>query len=207
MVDVDWALKQISSIYHSERHFQLSLGAELGRMYDEKRLQMEWEPLPGKKVDIGVRRENVTIPIELKYKTESATVEDAGFGETFELSRQGARDQAHYRFLQDVQRVEEIVAEQGRYGYAILLTNDSNYWSDSGQTALHDEMRVHEGAELSGSVHWTGETNADWIEREKWRDPIELEGQYTAEWSDYEYRDDVSVTGNPEFRYLVFRIG
>lgn len=207
MVDVDWAMKQISSIYHSERHFQLSLGAELGRMYDEKRVRMEWEPLPRKKVDIGVRREDVTIPIELKYKTESATVEDAGFGETFELSRQGARDQAHYRFLQDVQRVEEIVSEQGRYGYAILLTNDSNYWSHSGHSALHDEMRVHEDAELSGSVHWTGETNSDWVEREKWRDPIELEGQYTAEWSDYEYRDDVSVKENPEFRYLVFRIG
>ncbi|WP_254544989.1 hypothetical protein [Halomarina pelagica] len=207
MVDVDWALKQISSIYHSERHFQLSLGAELGRMYEEKRVRMEWEPLPRTKVDIGVRRDDVTIPIELKYKTESATVEDEGFGETFELSRQGARDQAHYRFLQDIYRVEEIVAEQGRYGYAILLTNDANYWSHSGYTALHDEMRVHEGAELGGSMHWSGKTNSDWIERKKWRDPIELEGQYTAEWSDYEYRDNISVTGNSDFRYLVFRIG
>lgn len=99
---MDWVLKQISSIYNSERHFQLSLGAELGRIYGEKWVRMEWEPPPGKKVDIGTRREDVTIPIELKYKTESATVKDAGFGETFELSRQGARDQTHYRFLQDV---------------------------------------------------------------------------------------------------------
>ena len=68
-------------------------------------------------------------------------------------------------------------------------------------------MRVHEGAELSGSVHWTGETNSDWVEREKWCDPIKLQGQYTAEWSDYKYRDDISVKGNSEFRYLVFRIG
>jgi len=59
-------------------------------------------------------------------------------------------------------------------------------------------MRVHEGAELSGSVHWTGEINSDSVEREKWRDPIELEVQYTAEWSDYEYRDEISVNGNPE---------
>ena len=41
MVDVDWALKQIGSIYHSERHFQLSLGVELGRMYGEERVRME----------------------------------------------------------------------------------------------------------------------------------------------------------------------
>lgn len=207
MVDVDWALKQIGSIYHSERHFQLSLGAELGRMYDEKRVRMEWEPLDGKRVDIGVRRKDITIPIELKYKTESATVEDRGFGETFQLSRQGARDQAHYRFLQDIQRIEEIVAEQGRYGYAILLTNDANYWRHSGQEALHDEMRVHEGVELKGSVHWSGETDSDWVEKEKWRHPIDLEGQYTAEWSDYDYRDDISVSNKSEFRYLVFRIG
>jgi len=96
---VDRALKQISSIYHSERQFQLSLRAQLGWIYDEEQVRMEWEPLPRKKADIGVRREDVTIPIELKYKTESATVKDAGFGETFELSRQGARGQAHYRFL------------------------------------------------------------------------------------------------------------
>lgn len=207
MVDVDWALKQISSIYHSERHFQLSLGAELGRMYDEQRVRLEWEPIAGNRVDIGVRREDVTIPIELKYKTDSATVEDAGFGETFELSRQGARDQAHYRFLQDVPRIEEIVAEQGRYGYAILLTNDTNYWRHSGQSALHDEMRSHQGAELSGSIHWSGGTDSDWVDKEKWKDPIELEGEYKAEWSDYDYRDDISVTGNPDFRYLVLRIG
>lgn len=99
------------------------------------------------------------------------------------------------------------MSEQGRYGYAILLTNDSNYWSHSGHTALHDEMRVNEGAELSGSVHWTGETNSDWVEREKWHDPIELEGQYTAECSDYEYRGEISLKGNSEFRYLIFRIG
>lgn len=207
MVDVDWALKQIGSIYHSERHFQLSLGAELSRMYGEERVRMEWEPIDGKRVDIGVRREDVTIPIELKYKTESATVDDQGFGETFSLSRQGARDQAHYRFLQDVQRIEEIVAEQGRYGYAILLTNDSNYWHHSGYEALHDEMRVHEGAELSGSLHWTGETDSDWVKKEKWRDSIEFEGQYRAEWSDYDYRDDISVSDNHEFRYLIFRVG
>lgn len=207
MVDVDWALKQISSVYHSERHFQLSLGAELARMYGEKRVRMEWERFSGKRVDIGVRREDVTIPIELKYKTERATVNDAGFDEEFDLSRQGARDQAHYRFLQDVQRVEEIVAKQGRYGYAILLTNDSNYWTHSGRNALHDEMRVDEGAELGGSLHWSGETESDWVEKDKWREPIELEGQYTAEWSDYNYRNDVSVMKNPEFRYLIFRVG
>jgi hypothetical protein len=207
MVDVDWALKQIGSIYHSERHFQLSLGAELSRMYGEERVRMEWEPIDGKRVDIGVRREDVTIPIELKYKTESATVDDQGFDETFSLSRQGARDQAHYRFLQDVQRIEEIVAEQGRYGYAILLTNDSNYWHHSGYEALHDEMRVHEGAELSGSLHWTDETDSDWVKKEKWRDSIEFEGQYRAEWSDYDYRDDISVSDNHEFRYLTFRVG
>lgn len=207
MVDIYWAMKQIGSVYHSESHFQLALGAELGRMYGEERVRMEWEPFDGKRVDIGIRREDVTVPIELKYKTEAATIEDQDFDETFSLTHQGARDQAHYRFLQDVQRIEEIVADQGRYGYAILLTNDSNYWDHSGHEALYDEMRVHEGAELSGSLHWAGDTDSDWVEKEKWEDPITLSRQYTAEWSDYKNRNNISISNNSEFRFLIFRIG
>lgn len=111
MVYMEWMMKNISSVYRSEHHVQLLLGAGLGQMYDEKRVRMEWEPLPGKKVDIGVRCEEVTIPIELQYKTTEATVDDPEFDETFELSHQGAFDQAHYRFLQDVERVEEIEAQ------------------------------------------------------------------------------------------------
>jgi hypothetical protein len=36
--------------------------------------------------------------------------------------------------------------------------------------------------------------------------PINLAGRYVAEWSGYEYRDDISVSSNPEFRSVVLRV-
>jgi hypothetical protein len=101
----------LDQVYHSEDHLKMALAAELSQMYGEKRVRLEWMPNSGMKVDIGVRREDVTIPIELKYKTDSTTVEDNAFNETFTLSRQGAHDRAHYLFSEDVRQVEEIVSE------------------------------------------------------------------------------------------------
>ena len=97
----------------------------------------------------------MTIPIELKYETDSTTVEDNAFDETFTLSRQGAHDRTRYRFFEDVRQVEEIVSEQGRYGYIVLLTNDSNYWTKPPQSALYDEFRIHEGVTREGVLNWS----------------------------------------------------
>lgn len=36
--------------------------------------------------------------------------------------------------------------------------------------------------------------------------PINLVGQYVAEWTDYEYREDISVSSNSEFQSLVLRV-
>jgi hypothetical protein len=55
----------------------------------------------------------VTIPVELKYKTDSATVEDAAFDESFEFASQGAQSDAHSRVFRDIKRIENVVDEQG----------------------------------------------------------------------------------------------
>lgn len=204
MVDVEWGMKQLDQIYHSEDHLKMSLAAELSQMYGNDRVRIEWKPKAGIHVDIGVRREEVTIPIELKYKKDSAIVEDEAFGETFELSRQGAHDRAHYRLFKDVERVEQIVAEQGRYGYVVLLTNDSNYWTEPTGSALYDTFRVHEGVTRSGTLAWP--EVRDWMKTGSHDEPIELSGEYTMEWTDFTYRDDIEVSGSPSFRYLVFRV-
>ena len=204
MVDVEWGMKQLDQIYHSEDHLKMSLAAELSQMYGDQRVRIEWKPEPGIHIDIGVRREEVTVPIELKYKTDSATVEDGAFGETFELSRQGAHDRAHYRLFEDVKRIEEFVADRGRYGYVVLLTNDSNYWTAPNGSALYDEFRVHEGEARSGTLSWPEIKN--WMKTGGHEEAIELSGEYTMEWNDFTYRDDIEVSRNPEFRYLVFRV-
>lgn len=206
MVDVEWGMKQLDLVYHSEDHLKMSLAAELALMYGDERVRLEWRPEPGVHVDIGVRREGVTIPIELKYKTDEAEVEDEVFGETFELSGQGAYPDAHYHIFQDVTRIEKLVQEQGRYGYVVLLTNDSNYWTEpttSSQTS-YDEFRIHEGQTVEGTLDWT--ETSDWMKRGGIAEPLELEGEYTMEWTDFTYRDDIRVSGSPRFRYLVLRV-
>lgn len=204
MVDVEWGMKQLSQVYHSEDHLKMSLAAELSQMYGDERVRLEWKPETEAQVDIGVRREDVTIPIELKYKTDSATVHDNSFGETIKLSRQSAHDRAHYQLLRDVRRIEEIVDKQGRYGYVVLLTNDSNYWTEPNRSALYDEFRVHEGVTRGGTLQWP--EIKDWMVKSGEDEPIYLRDDYTVEWTDFAYRDDIEVSGSPEFRYLVFRV-
>jgi hypothetical protein len=207
MVDVEWGMKQLDQVYQSEDHMKLSLAAELAQMYGPERVRLEWNPESGIRVDIGLRREGVTIPIELKYKTNEAVVEDDLFDESFELKSHGAHPGNHYWILEDVSRIEEVVEEQGRYGYVVLLTNDSNYWTEpsTGETS-YDEFRLHEGREVGGTLDWVGEPS-DWMKRKNIDDPLHLRDEYHIEWSDYEYREDIALSNNERFRFLVIRIG
>lgn len=204
MVDVEWGMKQLHQVYHSEDHLKLALGAELAQMYGENLVRHEWKPSPDVTVDIGVRREDVTIPIELKYKTDAAEIEDSVFEETFELKRHGAHDANHYLLFRDVRRIEQIVEEQGRYGYVVLLTNDSNYWTVPSGSALYDEFRVHEGEIREGKLQWP--EIKGWMKDDGLEEPIELAGEYMMEWTDFTYNDDIDASGSPEFRYLVIRV-
>lgn len=206
MVDIEWALEQLDQVYHSEDHFKLALAAELAQMYGDERIRLEWNPATQAQVDIGIRRGGVTIPVELKYKTKEAEVEDNAFDESFSLTSDGAQTKVHYRIFRDVRRLEEIVAEQGRYGYFVLLTNDANYWSTTTQSsdALYDDFRVHEGRTVEGTLEWREER--DWIQNDGMAQPIQLSGRYRMEWSDYGYREDVGLSANRTFRTLVLRV-
>jgi hypothetical protein len=182
----------------------MALAAELSQMCGEKRVRLGWMSNSDMKVDIGVRREDVTIPIELKYKTDSITAEDDTIDEIFSLSRQSPHDRVHYRFFEDVRRVEEIVSEQGRYGCAVSLTNDSNYWTEQSRSALYDEFRIHEGVTHQGVLHW--QEIKPWMVNDGRDHPIELNGEYRIEWTDFSYRHDISLSNNERFRYLVLRV-
>jgi hypothetical protein len=37
-------------------------------------------------------------------------------------------------------------------------------------------------------------------------DPLELDGKYRMEWTDFDYRDDINLSKNERFRYLVLRV-
>jgi hypothetical protein len=70
---------------------------------------------------------------------------------------------------------------------------------------LYDEFRIHEGREFGeGKLNWREQR--DWMSKSGEEAPINLVGQYVAEWTDYEYREDISVSSNSEFQSLVLRV-
>lgn len=77
-------------------------------------------------VDVWIDGVDATIPVELKYKPH----EFDGWwdDEPFELPRHSAQDVSRFNFIDDIARLESLVAESPiEYGVAILLTNDHLY--------------------------------------------------------------------------------
>ena len=77
------------------------------------------------RLDIWLR--TLGVAIELKYPTHQAHVEHSD--EEFTL-KDGERNIDSYDFIKDIQRLERIVSdsEVAERGFAIILTNDRNYW-------------------------------------------------------------------------------
>jgi hypothetical protein len=90
--------------------------------------------------------------LELKYKTRSLITMERG--ETFYLQNHGAQDIGRYDFVKDLWRLETMVANSAHaVGYAVMLTNDSSYWTRSRNTLTVDrDFRLHEDRELHGSL-------------------------------------------------------
>jgi hypothetical protein len=138
----------------------------------------------------------------LKYTTRQLSVEHAG--EQFWLKNHSAHDIRRYDFIKDITRLERSVrAKPGLTGYAVLLTNDSGYWTSPPRSDTNDAaFRLHEGAWLSGTLAWALDTSAGTMEgREA---ALELRGSYALSWHDY------SIVGanasNRRFRYLLVRV-
>jgi len=88
-------------------------------------------------------------------------------------------------------------------GYAILLTNDSAYWTPSPHSDTTDAaFRIHEGANLSGSPEWAPRTGAGTLKGRE--STLELRGSYQMSWSEYSTLDGHPNEGR--FRHLLVRV-
>jgi len=90
---------------------------------------------------------------ELKYPRRGMTAEIAG--EVFRLST-GADDHGRYFAVEDLARLERLVAEEViDSGVLVLLTNVANVWTPpaSQRRVLYDAFRVHDGHVLGEKVH------------------------------------------------------
>ncbi len=212
MIDLTRVLATLANkrqIFHSEADFQHALAWEIHDVYPRCSIRLELRLLhldnPAY-LDILAVSEDVTLAIELKYKTRRLL---ANVGEeAFYLSDQSAQDTGRYYFLKDIQRLEQFVDKHNRaIGYAIMLTNDSSYWKTSRDSQTVDaNFRIHDGKVVTGELRWGVDASKGTMEgREK---PITIRNTYTLLWQDYSELslNEILQGSYRSFRYLLVKV-
>lgn len=196
-------------LFHSEADFQHSLGWMIREMYPDARVFAEVKSFyPTRSVsgrtrrcslDLLVEHSKRKIAIELKYKTaevRSLKVQ----GHDFFIPREGAQDTIRYDFLSDLMRLEnQALAKSDTVGYAVLLTNDSLYWTPPDHQTKDWQFRLHPSRkEVSGRMMWRKDTAAS--TRKGRETPIDLRKPYRLKWIPY---SQIKSMKSSEFRYLM----
>ena len=132
--------------------------------------------------DIWIKKQK-PMAIELKYK--SSTIKTKIDKEIFDLSNHGAQDIGRYYFLKDVQRLEEIITKYpDAEGCAIIITNDSSYWSMPQKLKPVDAaFRIHEGQKITGELSWFPKTSKG--TKKNREESIRIQGTYEINWKKY----------------------
>ncbi len=201
----------------SEADFQFAFVRQLCAIYPYAKINLGFpiDPSGGRKykqhVDIRISTGDYIYYIELKYKTTklgSKTLEQLKKelnvpNKDFNLSYHGAPDEGRYDFIKDINRLENFIQEKNGIGYAIILTNDESYWTETKQSEQNSkDFFLNEGRSLNGNLEWakrTAETT------KKKRPDLKLSGRYTCKWQDYKFRDSDASTDL--FRYLLIEVG
>lgn len=200
-------LSQERPVFHSEADFQHALAWQIHKEKPQYSLRLEYPLHPGEpdRLDIWATGDAETLAIELKYKTR-ALFAPVG-GELFWLKEHSAQDCNRYDFIRDVQRLEQFVSAHGHVtGYAILLTNDSSYWSSPLHASTADaDFRIHEGRVLTGHLTW-GPTASKGTTRGR-ENALSIMGSYRLSWQDYyDVQASKHVRGYTRFRYLMVKV-
>jgi hypothetical protein len=192
---------------HSEADFQHAIAWELHKLLPRASLRLERpvevsHPTKRLHVDIWIEQDGHIIAIELKYKTRALQARIGS--EHFALRSQSAQDLGRYDFIKDIGRVEDIVTDRAPQasGYAILLTNDPSYWTQSRNPDTADaRFRLHEGNSLHGDLEWV--PSASEGTRRGREDLLQLRKPYALWWEDYSRPADGTYG---RFRYLLVEI-
>jgi hypothetical protein len=189
-------------IFYSEADFQFAFAWEVQKSYPEAKVRLEYSPKeiePTIHIDILVVAGEEWYPIELKYKTSSC--EKVYENEVFKLKEQSAQDTGRYDYWKDVQRLETFSECLPHYkkGFAILLTNDPNYWTDSGRTnTIFDQFKILDDTTKTGRLSWADHASQGSIKNRG--GPIFLRDKYQIHWSEYSKLDNTRTGG---FNYLI----
>jgi hypothetical protein len=204
ITDVLATLAQQRPLFHSEADFQHALAWELHKRMPEASIRLEL-PLSqdGKllHIDLWVVHKGRIMAFELKYKTR-ALVATVG-NEQFSLSGHSAQDGGRYDFIKDIQRLEALVAHRPQaVGYAILLTNDSAYWTAGRNVDSVDaDFRIAEGRVLHGRLQW--KTRASPGTTRGREAPLTIRGSYPLHRAEYAHP---ATTSYGKLRYLTVEV-
>jgi hypothetical protein len=207
MIEIREVLSSLTrkrSIFHSEADFQHAFAWEFHQKLPSASVRLEL-PVQVKNqflhIDIWIAYQDTILAIELKYKTRGLVAQIGN--EQYRLKDQSAQDIGRYDFVKDIQRLEQTAASHRDFtGYAILLTNDSAYWvKPANHSTIDAAFRLHDGRILEGVLAW-GANASDGTKKNR-DQPLELQGRYHLQWSDYSHPSSGSYG---EFLSLVVKI-
>lgn len=236
--DVIKKLKKKGKIFVSEKDFQLELAWTIKEIYkNDIAVKLEYRPKDviieytdknGRKktapmyIDILVIQNNKWYPIELKYKTNKIIndiehkdyyIDSNDKDEIIELRNQSARDQGRCKFLWDISRIEQLKKQKAKEftkGYAILITNDSNYFESKGKnkTSADEDFKIDQKRKIiKKTLEWKKSTKSGTIGSCPRK--IELENIPNICWNDYKdlnNGEEVAKYKNAIFKYVCVEI-
>lgn len=197
------ALSQSRPVFYSESDFKHALSWQIQMDNPSIRIRHEVGNLiegPDRRyVDIWLPDSKTAV--EIKYKTEAGVIVHQD--EEFQLKNQSAQDGGRYGFCLDIARLEGIVkGGRANGGYAILLTNDHQYWNSPSKMDNKDvDFFLHQDREITGTLSWDPLTSAKTLKGKKIQ--IDIRGRYRADWREF---SDPPGTGYTRFRYLLLQV-
>ena len=204
LVAVLFALAEQRPVFHSERDFQQALAWQIQLTYPQAQIRLEPRPRRSIHLDLLVRMGERRIAVELKYLV--AALHASVGGELFDLPRQSANDISRHDVIEDITRVEALLADgYADEGCVVVLTNDRSYWQPSSSPDTIDAaFRLHEGRILAGRLAWASRAGrGTTVKRDT---PLQLGGNYPCQWRDY---SEVALPNGQvaRFRYLLITVG
>ena len=196
-------LSHARPIFHSEADFQHALAWHIHKIVPKCEVRLEYKPFRNelKYVDIWLSLSGLSVALELKYPTRKLNHRDTE--EDFSLRYHRARDTRQYTFLKDIERLERVVSrlDHVRGGFAILLTNDPDFWEPESPTVGGADFDLCDGRRVWGKLVWNKEAGKGTTEMNE--SPVKLAHQYELRWRNY---GDVGNGTHREFRYLVVHV-
>ncbi len=144
-------LAQHRPIFHSEADFQHALAWQIHETMPDCKIRLELPYRKEKDWHLDIWLSIPRIAIELKYRTKELELEHEG--EHFSLRNHRAQPQGRYEFLEDLQRLEQVITDKkAKSGFAVLLTNDQDLWDSARgwKTTIDAAFRLHEDRKVTG---------------------------------------------------------